>query len=79
MNLVQYLSEDRLAQHRRHGVGEWAVAQLFRVMIRYNLAGLDASIYVLTAVLTLGATLLAISWEIGRAARANPADSLRYE
>ena len=34
---------------------------------------------VLTAVMTLGATLLAISWEISRAARANPVDSLRYE
>ena len=60
-------------------LGNWLVAKLFRIMIRYNLASLDASIYFLTAVLTLGATLLAISWEINRAARANPIDSLRYE
>ena len=60
-------------------LGSWLVAKLFRMMIRYNLVSLDASIYLLTAALTLGATLLAISWEIQRAARANPVDSLRYE
>jgi len=60
-------------------LGSWLVAKLFRVMIRYNLTGLDASIYALVAAMTLGATLLAISWEIRRAARANPVDSLRSE
>jgi putative ABC transport system permease protein len=60
-------------------LGTWIVRKLFGMMIRYNLAGFDASIYVLTAALTLGATLLAISWEINRAARANPVESLRYE
>jgi putative ABC transport system permease protein len=60
-------------------LGTWIVEQMFRMMISYNRVGLDAGIYTLTAAMTLGATLLAISWEIVRAARANPVDSLRYE
>jgi putative ABC transport system permease protein len=60
-------------------LGAWIVERMFRMMISYNRVDLDAGIYVLTVVMTLGATLLAISWEIGRAARANPVDSLRYE
>jgi len=60
-------------------LGTWIVERMFRMMISYNRVDLDAGIYVLTAAMTLGATLLAISWEIRRAARANPVDSLRYE
>jgi hypothetical protein len=48
-------------------------------MISYNRITLDAGICLLTAFMTIGATLLAISREIVRAARANPVDSLRYE
>jgi len=57
----------------------WTVERMFRMMISYNRVNLDAGIYALTVAMTLGATLLAISWEINRAARANPVDSLRYE
>jgi putative ABC transport system permease protein len=60
-------------------LGTWIVEQMFRMMISYNRVSPDAGVYLLTAAMTLGATLLAISWEIRRAARANPVDSLRYE
>ncbi len=60
-------------------LGTWIVERMFRMMISYNRVNTDAGIYLLTVAMTLGATLLAISWEINRAARANPVDSLRYE
>ena len=60
-------------------LGSWIVGQMFRMMISSNRVSPDAGLYLLTAFMTLGATLLAISWEIRRAARANPVDSLRYE
>jgi putative ABC transport system permease protein len=60
-------------------LGSWIVQRLFAMMISYNRISTDAGVFLLTAAMTLGATMLAISWEIGRAARANPVDSLRYE
>ncbi len=60
-------------------LGTWIVQRLFAMMISYNRIGPDAGVFLMTAAMTLGAMLLAISWEIARAARANPVDSLRYE
>jgi len=60
-------------------LGTWIIERLFAMMISYNRTSPDAGLFLITAAMTLGATLLAISWEIGRAARANPVDSLRHE
>ncbi len=60
-------------------LGTWIIERMFRMMISSNRVGPDAGVFLVTAAMTLGATLLAISWEIARAARANPVDSLRHE
>ena len=57
----------------------WVTQRLMRMQISFSLVRLDAGMCALTIVMTLAATILAISWQIWRAARANPAESLHYE
>jgi ABC-type antimicrobial peptide transport system permease subunit len=60
-------------------LGTWIIERLFAMMISYNRTSPDAGLFLITVAMTLGATLLAISWEIGRASRQNPVESLRHE
>jgi len=60
-------------------VSAWVTQRLMRIQISFSLVRLDFGMCALTIVMTLAATILAISWQIWRAARANPAESLHYE
>jgi putative ABC transport system permease protein len=75
----EFLGLVLLANVAGMGLSVLVIRKMFQMMIRYNRAGLDVGMFVLTAVLTLAAAAAAMASQVLRAARANPVESLHYE
>ncbi|MBN2245967.1 MAG: ABC transporter permease [Candidatus Aminicenantes bacterium] len=82
MIISRFLSKDFLKWVILANIIAWPAGYFFIHLLLRNFsyrAGINISMFILAALLSLTAVVLTIGWQVFKASRLNPADSLRYE
>lgn len=82
MVITRFLSKDFLKWVLLANIIAWPAGYFFIDLLLRNFsyrAGINISMFILAALLSLTVVVLTIGWQVFKASRINPADSLRYE